>query len=1659
MPHLLTTVGATDNAVDSGDLWSRADQSLLEEILSGEMPVEPCEGGAAALGSVPLRPSRHIPPVVNDVRVSGPRKTPLTSIQPFCPPGKLLNGEGSTEVQPAKTEDEVLLEALAALTAAPAAFSASHRRQGSGHTSALDLTNREGLNRREEQEIVVEALVSAIECQQSSVSGDLAEDCNLIDVDGEEDFESAAVEAVVNQAELVAAAALVNAYARKGDHILSFHEHSALWRTLAKRQDTLGGPSCAAMRPLLHRGPDNGSGLVEGRVHREDGDPLYGAIGTSFGAVVLLNSRWSIVGVCGGDVGAPSRSCGKVTALSISDAGDTVVSGHERGGLVLWSVASCTSLRTITNECLTPIISLAHAFLESYRLFVLDTDGHLRLLSFTSVLSTYMYRTTTLCSPPVFTPILDVDMIPHPNRRYLLSTDQAVEKNDTSEVPVLYAAGGEFVLASEYLIATVSADSLLLHLCVSGGLQNTIVTVARHSRRSVRSGAHELVCFAVSEGGPPRIHLCISWGQEIEILSVFFSEDGSAHGVEVIARWRSPHPIYSMAPMSGASVLLLNEQSELALFDTTVAILVESNALKSLISTPSSGSVKTERGHVVLCANRLSAFVLASQAALSCTTLTWDQRLNALLSLKKLDEALTLVEQLSGEVALSSVGLHADKAQRRQELRNYIEVLAVAYLQDATVKLTERCALHASLVRIITFCSRTDALDIFFGPLMSVIREARCFNAAMYALESCLLAQVVTSVPEVYIDAFVHFFSLQAEQSPEESSPLLGDRKQGLQRAEHALMHIDENYEFLLSVAEEWSFVSLATTVLSLREHRFSDALITSIQLSGESPAAAPSNNEPPTRDVSGAPCVAIDYIECTMHGRSLLNVELPADLRAKAKREVLSLVLSNDMVFMNLLRRSPERLIDILLSVFGEEGRYSPWDRDHFPLTRAVGQVLHGLTRESPSVPQTREETCATVSFHPSCLANRPFPPYKIIDRYLTGIQALGTVPLRTIHLRHQEAGSLADICIRNKLFMFQCAEDSGQRLWIQTELTELLLSLHSPRELISVYADDLVRLGLARCLGSLYARAGNYEQMMECYMSNRNRRADPGLLRDIFPLLRAEMRRLGTAVEHSRSRKQRRSHKEQLRSLHRSVLSNVPALVRVDSTALWQFIYDFLPGTQEDLVTVLKDSCGVLFRYLDNVASSGDENIANDIVVQRAYLELMCACTPWRVYPYLKHHEACISYDIQLALHAAQRYHIYDAAIYLLGRTLRIDEAMELLATILSEEFEAVRTRTASVAENDSLVCRNHDRKDIHDSETRGEPRRSGEEPATDVPKLLEVGIDVCVLFQRRTLPSDIDHWLCFLGLFGEPRRDTVKQLGELREITGQPTSRGQFLRTMLAYYTKCISAVIQAMVPVVDLGEVLRRVIQNPDAAAMDSFSADIAGVLSSLHEEVAIRRLCETCTRVDVTAFGNQLYRNLNRGFVVTSSECCLCHRSMSGPPPLSATDCTASRSTSINVFRCGHSYHEHCRLAVVQQGCPQCIATSSGHAELMAKIRDSLLAPPPTKAKSVSSVPVEEPGRLFLAPRCKMLASLSDTANYHDVLKGCLVVPDCSSGSSQLSSLLANMKHPLMSSAAQSRNEVGGDDPALPRANGSSSSTEGVPVDNLTDEDLLELFCR
>jgi len=288
----------------------------------------------------------------------------------------------------------------------------------------------------------------------------------------------------------------------------------------------------------------------------------------------------------------------------------------------------------------------------------------------------------------------------------------------------------------------------------------------------------------------------------------------------------------------------------------------------------------------------------------------------------------------------------------------------------------------------------------------------------------------------------------------------------------------------------------------------------------------------------------------------------------------------------------------------------------------------------------------------------------------------------------------------------------------------------------------------------------------------------------------------------------------------------------------------------------------------------------------MQELYIKLLCQYDPAAVYQYLFNHD---DYRLDYCLQVCKNSGIVDATAYLLERTGDVAGALQLILTTVDDRLKKL---TAVHKKNpqdrlDSL-------KETKDTETT-----------------LMLAITLCQRNSQRMDDNESEAlWFRLLDKFVIPLRNIKSSSKKSTDTKLQDIPLQQLL-------IEFIHVVLRNMTGYVPLPSILRKIVVDHGADEFGEFKSVIQGMLDTYSYESTLLETANHLLSKDMYRSTRQLIARRNRAVSPLHSQCGICDSALG--------DALQGSTTAVNVFSCGHSFHEGCLGASTL--CPICTSSS------------------------------------------------------------------------------------------------------------------------------------
>lgn len=1087
----------------------------------------------------------------------------------------------------------------------------------------------------------------------------------------------------------------------------------------------------------------------------------------------------------------------------------------------------------------------------------------------------------------------------------------------------------DLVFMKEDRVHVVAAASfeVLVVLAVDCGAQG-VVTPLYKRKQQTKGTRHHLQLQFVPVPLEHELLLCLVQNTDVEVFRV--ANGCVVTDVQKITGARLERSLRAMTHMDSCC-LFLDEDNFLHLFDVSAGVVVESQQMHELEPAYFSTDGRTNRCNAALTCSGRNALILGRTTAFSCTLMSWWERLDDLVSKNRFLEALDQLKDFALNVALAVSGLESDPVARRTSIHAYLSILANKFLAYILKTANSTSFIVGSITCLIKACADVDAMHVFFDSSMVYLRDAKGSDAlALYALGHCINSGVVTFLPEAYVEPL---FTLLADDESDIALEVLhtlttqgeGEPLHGVSRAERVLMKLEGGHECLLPLSEKYNLVRLKVFILCRWHHGYADALQYALREWRRVNKVNGRDNE-----------VAVDLFECTMRGATVMDgVYIPEQCWREAKGQMWRHLLNTPGEFEALLRVNAERVVMVTLPILQESGPYSPWSNPEERDDCAAQLLLH----------LAGVDFASGKPFRPWELVQRDWPPYSVVQQLFAGIIHLvlgGAVVLTPVQL-------FFDHACTHLIYQFQMARDNVQRRSAQTDVIALLTSPHMEGLNFAFVEAALHQQRMGRALAELHYIRGELAEAIECYLCKEYNRFDATLAKDVFNFIWRVSRIEGEGK------------RERSRRLRDAVMHHIAALADADPTALARFVFEHLRDDHEEVMSIIRKSSKTFLRYIDELVAKAEPKVLGDVMLQNAYIGLLCSEDPERVYPYMRAYEAALAYDCDTVLCSMKKYKVIDAAVYLLEKRFRVEEAVEVLMDAITSklhevQLELIREVQSPEMRNGSFVSGSAQRK--HSSPQRQTIRAAQSGSCEEaLQHVVRHAVDLCARHYAAEEARSYKVWMTLFGHFASPQKslgDCLEREGALQEsgsiskaldernggpaefggstkksgtpLSLTPEERSIVVKRLLPLFTDYASYILMCMIKVLNLADVITFIVGSCKREGLKTLESIISRTVGSLRFECEVNEICNDSLQQDAINLSREHYRRLNMGVMPVANMCYVCGGDLNFARGVGA-------ETAVRIYACGHAYHEKCIVGVASEHlgntCIQCSRSRSG----------------------------------------------------------------------------------------------------------------------------------
>ena len=1031
-----------------------------------------------------------------------------------------------------------------------------------------------------------------------------------------------------------------------GQNVLAVHESFSVSQELAKAKGSIGQPQCLA---VMDDSQQSGGGRRM---------PLI-AVGTAVGLVVLFRND-KLLGVCG-SLSASAEARGGVASVALSDDLLTLAVGYERGQVVLWDVASLEPLKAISGDFKDPVHCVR--FIDPLKVIAADpTSGGAKVYLFGKIVSKLVYRTASV-SFDISSPLCDIGhaVIPVVNK----------ERHETT---------------LHHFIAAATTDEVVVRHATISPLQVVDREVFRQPGPASVHGSNASLVWMPQRSSNQV--LCVAWGSVVHFFSAVVLADGPAV-IATSVMPALPAAVRAMSALDQETLLVLDEADAVHLLDIGVQQIVESMTLFAFDVV-----IYSHRSCGMRCHNSIAnvrqeggkTFLLGKAKLLSCSVVTWEQRLDTLVMAKDWKTAMELAQGFLANTATAVVGLPESPELRTRAVVEYLNQLVTSMIADTMRRRPSEAEVLELMRSTIEYCSRiaavvgggSSAASSFNGstgsigrstgtaaaPLPDLFTTATTFFLNLsqelllvQAVERAILVDgVLNTLP---VDFLSRLVTLLSADGPGKGA--------NLERLENMLLRIAGQEEDLLAIAKEHDLWRLVCAVWQRRGQP--DAAF--VELSGL------------------ADKVLVHFVNGVLRERTVFGEPTSdgPDVIARSQALILSGLLKMPAATVKLFAEFRTDLFDglhaVCQKVAGERG--SPWlstmPGSASPKDAVSKQAFFDALRRMLVPDDASDSKRPWVAAAKAAAPRGGIVPVAVIAEFY----CLFAMQWANGQLQFSAERDVVLTLQRAVFAMGQVHGDPStswaDRRRFQLSLARLFRSSGAfPKGLLAAQGEvrmELEQRRMSRAVAALFVTMDKYQDALRQYLDHCVSFARGGGVaaggalsaEDIDPVIHTEVFVFLDDLV-------RAAPTEELRNrVRKTVKDNLSALVAVNPSDLARFVHENLPGDFLGVLQCLQGSAEFQYLYLREMLAQCGSSVDTDQDLQTRYIALLCDREPTKVYPYLVDHDGQISYDLDATLTVCEACHVTDACIFLLEKTFQIERAMQLLTESINDLLSVIR------------------------------------------------------------------------------------------------------------------------------------------------------------------------------------------------------------------------------------------------------------------------------------------------------------------------------------------------------------------------------------------------
>ncbi len=1014
-----------------------------------------------------------------------------------------------------------------------------------------------------------------------------------------------------------------------------------------------------------------------------------------------------------------------VTSLDLSPSGDLILSGYERGQVVLWDTKTKSALKRFTISGLLsdssskvkslPVYSIDNvSFLHDKMQFVVSCYSALFMVSVTKALFGYSSDTRLILSPKTqLEPIRHVNVLgsglaPHPTNDFLLiavATDSQVMIINLSSAPtfqILY----RLIKPKE---AGPNSVPYLAWRRVSPPLYVPL--------------EDDDVQTSKMKGRNP--HLAVGWGNIINLFQFYLYKEKRLLEMDRVSYMHVPDDVIGLCWLEDRVLAFIDSSFKLTISDPFVQQKVQSISVKDIEMVHHSRSMDIENTidnqkvvtkvpllsyHHSYEENAGMLYLLGTKQIVAVKVLSWEQRINALLATGSWKDTLQLALDFYQGRELAVIGLPTDTYYQQLLVGEVIRNMLVQYLDAQLLSVSsdsfpDKSSKEKFFEDVAHYCIEIaleiQADDLIFSKVFERFNECQQSELFFRVIEGLIISAKLRRVPEAFTTEIVNTYTKKQDFKHLEDCLINIDMTQ-YQNTTELLSKCLRNkmyraYVYIMNSAKRDYITPLRVllrTVFKLRK-------LEKRKTGGDDVS---SDSKLTRTDISTSDQMkemVFQYLSKLFNGEEYPNGQISHQILSSLKVKLLEVLFidnqnlearnSDDEIFLlnstsnlpcliRLLALDVHRFLDIISAELNDQTPTTPW-------TDAVAKEC-GISQRKVL------EVLISVMI---CQQIDPFSPWEINKTANENLKCWmphldEVVSFLKLLLPYMARGIVpGDAELIHRLFSvlgFKGTIQDEEKELVQQQLIDVLNQMSEDTVL---EVDKLLQIcekaQFYKVSVYLQNKYENYERILDSYLK------DPVLRPQIFQYVHSTLTKLKDII--NQQSKDPKKATNSYNTLRTAITNNLSLLLDLNDDETAHLIIYHFTEEYEQIIGALSDFPQLQYKFLRNIIGiGGSQSSVSDSMSQllsqrgirvgndlhQRFLSLLCQHEPKSVLPYLKYHEG--HYDIEYAVTSCQKYKVIDASAYLLERVGDVVSAVGLYLETLSDNMFVLKKRLAREA-----------------------------------------------------------------------------------------------------------------------------------------------------------------------------------------------------------------------------------------------------------------------------------------------------------------------------------------------------------------------------------------